>query len=59
MTAENLNEMKRKPSFSIDDILSPNFGASTNQSDKSLDFKNSTSITKTFQSLSGENGKEK
>ena len=26
MTDKNSNEMKRKPSFSIDDILSPNFG---------------------------------
>ena len=26
MTDSNSNEMKRKPSFSIDDILSPNFG---------------------------------
>ena len=26
MTDKNSNEMKRKPSFSIEDILSPNFG---------------------------------
>ena len=59
MTSENLNEMKRKPSFSIDDILSPNFGVSTNQSEKPFDVINSSSSNvKTSRFSKGENGKE-